>query len=60
MWNDLKRDTTGVKTKNELVRAITKWWNAHKNDLEYCNKMFDYLPRVIDTCIAMAGAATGL
>ena len=29
-------------------------------DLDYCNKKFDHLPRVIDMCIAMAGRATGL
>ena len=49
-----------MKNKNQLIRAITNWWNAHKNDLDYCNKKFDHLPRVIDMCIAMAGRATGL
>jgi hypothetical protein len=58
VWNDLKREIVGAKNKSEIVRNISKWWNAHKNDLEYCNKKFDN--RVIDMCITMTGQATGL
>ena len=60
VWNDLKRETVGAKNKAELIIKISKWWNSKKNDLEYCNKKFDHLKRVIDMCIAMAGQATGL
>ena len=47
VWNDLKRETVGAKNKRELVRNVSKWSNDHKNDLEYCNRKFDHLTRVI-------------
>ena len=53
----LKERQTGARQK---IRKIVKWWKSKENDLEYCNKKFDHLPKVIDMCIAMAGAATGL
>jgi hypothetical protein len=60
VWNDLKRETNGARNKLDLIRKIVNWWKTKENDLVYCNKKFDHLPKVIDMCIAMPGAATGL
>ena len=45
VWNDLKRIMEGkhCTTINLLVREIIKWWQAHQNNLEYCNKKFDHI-----------------
>ena len=50
-------DTAPTK---HLIRAIRTFWDEKKDDLEYCNKTFDHLQRVIDMCIAVCGRATGL
>ena len=60
MWNDLKRETAGARNKRELIIKISRWWNSHKNDLEYCKKKLYHIEKVVDMCIAMAGRATGL
>ena len=62
VWNDLKRIMEGkhCTTINLLVREIIKWWQAHQNNLEYCNKKFDHIYSAIKRCIVTCGSATGL
>ena len=62
VWNDLKRDMEDkhCTTINTLRMEIRKWWKAHQNDFEYCNKKFNHIYSAIDRCIITCGRATGL
>ena len=63
VWNDLKFHLTNncsIKTQGQLIFHINTRWKSQKDDLVYCNKKFDHLPKVIDRIIASCGLATGL
>ena len=38
-------------TYAHLIVSIRRFWNLRMNDLEYCNKKFDHLEKVIDRVI---------
>ena len=39
VWNDLKRETEGVKNKKELIRRIAKWWKKKWQNFFYRNSI---------------------
>ena len=63
VWNDLKyylMDQCLLKTKQDMIRGIRKFWKLKMNDLEYCYSKFDHIHKVVDRVIAVCGRATGL
>jgi hypothetical protein len=75
VWNDLKFYLTNdciLRTKQDLIRGIRRFWLTKANDLNYCNAKFDHiarvffffffpnLARVLEQIIAVCGRATGL
>jgi hypothetical protein len=63
VWNDLKFYLTNdciLRTKQDLIRGIRRFWLSKANDLNYCNAKFDHIARVFEQIIAVCGRATGL
>lgn len=46
-------------TMQQLIQGILEFWHD-KVTVDYCNSKINHLDRVIKTCIALNGRATGL
>ncbi len=46
-------------TVAQLMQGVLEFWND-KVTIQYCNSKIDHLDKVIYTCIALNGKATGL